>query len=618
MLALLKDDIQTVAEAIRELLNIDVTIVDDKMMRIAGTGDYMKKVGTRIMGYSAFKKSLDEKEVVIIDDPSTSEVCMLCDNNDLCLEYSEVCCPIIYEDKSYGVIGLIAFNEEQNQYMIDHRDSLKNFLLRMADLISSKLKALIYSSKLEIEKTKLRTIFESMENPVVIVDKNSNIEMCNPVFLKKFGIKGNVNARAVTDYLPFLKKSEIRNRNERHNNVFYYERGHRSYSGVFNVYDFTHDGQTSGYMIEFIDKKDAINTYNKMNRDYKIMFDNIIGSSARLTKVKEEAFRASKSASTVLITGESGTGKELFARAIHNSGPRTEHPFVAVNCAAIPDNLLESELFGYEEGAFTGARRGGKLGLFEVANKGTLFLDEIGDMSLYLQAKLLRVLQDKEITRLGSQKNATVDVRIIAATNKNLETLVQRGNFREDLYYRLNVIPINLPSLRERREDVFDLIDYMTNFYIDKLGTDEKVFSEESMRYFYEYSWPGNIRELQNTVEYCINMSDDEVIGVELLPESILSEVRDKNFTVDDEKVLNEKELNNEIEVISRDKNTSIEIDNLSTEIKTIEELERNEIEKALRKYSPFKGGIDKAASELGLSRATLYRKITKYSLDVK
>ncbi|MEC3794299.1 sigma 54-interacting transcriptional regulator, partial [Clostridioides difficile] len=192
-----------------------------------------------------------------------------------------------------------------------------------------------------------------------------------------------------------------------------------------------------------------------------IKLENIIGESVAIRNSKKEALIASKSTSTVLITGESGTGKELFARAIHNHSNRVDNPFIAVNCAAIPDNLLESELFGYEEGAFTGAKKGGKLGMFEVAHKGSIFLDEIGDMSLHLQSKLLRVLQEKELNKIGSKSNVSIDVRIIAATNKDLEKMVQNGTFREDLYYRLNVIPIKLPSLRERKEDIPLIIKHM-------------------------------------------------------------------------------------------------------------------------------------------------------------
>lgn len=210
-------------------------------------------------------------------------------------------------------------------------------------------------------------------------------------------------------------------------------------------------------------------------------------------QTKRNALIASRSTSTILITGESGTGKELFARSIHNHSDRVDNPFVTVNCAAIPDNLLESELFGYEEGSFTGAKKGGKLGKFELADKGTIFLDEIGDMSLHLQAKLLRVLQERELDKIGGKSNIFIDVRIIAATNKNLETMVKNGSFREDLYYRLNVIPIKLPSLRERRGDIPLLINYMIDEYSHKLEKEILGIDENAKQLLINYSWPGNI-----------------------------------------------------------------------------------------------------------------------------
>jgi len=317
------------------------------------------------------------------------------------------------------------------------------------------------------------------------------------------------------------------------------------------------------------------------------MLENIIGESAIIQSTKREALIASKSTSTVLITGESGTGKELFARAIHNHSDRSENPFVAVNCAAIPDNLLESELFGYEEGAFTGAKKGGNLGKFELADKGTIFLDEIGDMSLHLQAKLLRVLQEKELNKLGGNSNKIIDVRVIAATNKDLETMVSNGSFREDLYYRLNVIPISLPSLRERKEDIPLLIDFMIEDYARKLNKDVQYIDENAVEVLKGYNWAGNIRELQNIIEYSVNMSSSNRITVDMLP----SKVNKKNS------------------------NPAI-IDNEG--IECLEDLEKREIIKALNKYKNYKKDKELSAKALGISRATLYRKLDKYNIISK
>ena len=234
-------------------------------------------------------------------------------------------------------------------------------------------------------------------------------------------------------------------------------------------------------------------------------FGDLVGHSPAIRKVIKRALKISAGTSAVLIQGESGTGKEIVAQAIHNASPRRHFPFVAVNCAALPESLLESELFGYEEGAFTGARKGGKAGFFEQAHRGTIFLDEIGDMPFKLQALLLRVLQEKEIVRVGATRVIPVDVRVIAASNQDLGELVRRGAFRPDLYYRLNVLPLRVPPLRERREDILPLAEY----YLRARGSALRL-SAEVRRALHEYDWPGNVRELENCIEYLVNVAEGD------------------------------------------------------------------------------------------------------------
>lgn len=236
-------------------------------------------------------------------------------------------------------------------------------------------------------------------------------------------------------------------------------------------------------------------------------FDIIVGKSKAILQVKDIAKQIATSDSTIIFLGESGTGKELFARAVHQESLRVNKPFRAINCAAIPEHLLESELFGYSEGAFTGARKKGKPGKFEMANGGTIFLDEIGDMPLHLQVKILRVLEERRVERLGSNSSLDIDVRVLAATNKNLEQMVKDGEFREDLFYRLNVIPIHIPPLRERVGDVSVLLSHFVDHYVNITGKQVRGFTPEAEACLCSYDWPGNIRELQNTVEYAINMA---------------------------------------------------------------------------------------------------------------
>ena len=524
---------------------------------------------------------------ILINDPSCNSICKECDNNLGCKEFAELCCPIICEGKSYGVIGLIAFTEEQANLIKNNRENLLNFLGKMADLISNKLKAHIRTYELELEKKKLEILIDSMDKAILSIDKYGKIDKYNSKFIEIFKLDNDIYNKDISEILAFINKDSTDNYKKMKTYSFYYKNGDYSLKGVYSINKIILKNELKGYVIDFIDKKNAIKNYNKINKDYRITLDNIIGESNAIKVTKKEALIASKSTSTVLITGESGTGKELFARAIHTHSDRCDNQFIAVNCAAIPDNLLESELFGYEEGAFTGAKKGGKLGKFELAHKGTIFLDEIGDMSLHLQAKLLRVLQEKELNKIGSKSNISIDVRIVAATNKNLEDMVNKGTFREDLYYRLNVIPINLPSLKERKEDIPLLIKYMINEYAIKLNKHVTDIDDDVVNLFMNYRWPGNIRELQNIIEYSINMSLNSTITMDIIPNKI------KNIEFDTDIQINES-------------------------IKTLDELEKKEIIKAINKYKDYKKDKDLVAKALGISRATLYRKIEKYKIISK
>lgn len=291
--------------------------------------------------------------------------------------------------------------------------------------------------------------------------------------------------------------------------------------------------------------------------------------------------------STILITGESGTGKELFAHAIHHESLRKKGPFIAVNCGAIPENLLESELFGYEEGAFTGARRSGKPGKFELANGGTLFLDEIGDMPLHLQVKLLRVLQEYTIERVGGIKPLIIDVRIIAATNRNLEEMIKDNQFRNDLYYRLSVIPFHIPPLRERMEDLELLVHCFIQKYNLILGKNIKGYKKDALARMVEYSWPGNVRELENAIEYSANVCPDSLIDASYLPDRIIKHT------------------------------TALSPLKPQESVRSIADLEKNAIVEALKRYGTSNHAKENIARYLGMSRSTLYRKIKEMGIQV-
>ncbi|MGC7870110.1 sigma-54-dependent Fis family transcriptional regulator [Desulfosporosinus sp. SYSU MS00001] len=339
-------------------------------------------------------------------------------------------------------------------------------------------------------------------------------------------------------------------------------------------------------------------------------FSAIIGVNKELQKGIELAKIAATSKSHVLIQGESGTGKEVFAQAIHNSSSRRNGPFVPINCGAIPRELIGSELFGYEGGAFTGAKSGGRPGKFELAAGGTLFLDEIGDMPLEQQVALLRVLQDKRVMRIGGYQSVLVDVRIICATNKNLREEVRKGNFRQDLFFRLNVLNISLPPLRERREDIPLLFRAFYKELCTKLGVNLLPVDSRVVTYLSQYHWPGNVRELQNVIERMVNLAQGQGIRPEHLPDEILlpdpsvSQPERERFS-DSAKRLNAL---NKVNTLTNDQ------DKLS--IKKL--LARNERQEIINKLLTCQGNISHTAKEMGISRNSLYKKLKKLEITLR
>jgi transcriptional regulator with GAF, ATPase, and Fis domain len=345
----------------------------------------------------------------------------------------------------------------------------------------------------------------------------------------------------------------------------------------------------------------------------KIKFDtesyNIIGESPQIREVFDIVVRAAASQSTVMIYGESGTGKELIARALHLNSPRASKPFIAVNCAAIPHDLLESELFGYEKGAFTGAVNT-RIGRMELANKGTIFLDEIGDMPPTLQVKLLRVLAEREIDRIGSTKSTPIDIRVITATHRNLEAAIEEGQFREDLYYRLNIIPLNLPPLRDRKTDIPLLAAYFLKQYNGSGSS--KTISDEAMNVLVNYSWPGNIRELANFVERMVVLSIGSTITPRDLPDKVLGEVpREKWTSLEKEP----EPQGNPAQILQQSLKQSFHVGIPDEGInlkKIVEDFEKELLIEALEKTGWVK---NKAAILLNLNRTTLVEKLKKLKI---
>ena len=428
---------------------------------------------------------------------------------------TEILCKIYNRD--IDLVSMEVFTEKVcikiNDIDYATKKNLREEISSIDDVIFIKEIELLSHEKNE---QKLLAVIDSVDEGIISIDKNFEINIFNNYCEELFNYKKEeVIGRDIRDIIGeddiivgLIKygheydniKSSIK-----HNDIksSYITTGRR----ITNDND-----ETIGAVVSIKDVNKARELVNIINKNNDGPFKNIIGNSKSIEKVKHMTLAISKSNSTVLLRGDSGTGKELFANAIHDLSDRRDKRFVAINCAALPDSLLESELFGYEKGSFTGAMQSGKEGLFKEANEGTIFLDEIGELSMLLQAKLLRVLQEGKIRKIGSSKEEEVDVRVIAATHKNLEKMIKDGEFREDLYYRLNVIPIKIPSLKERLDDIPVLVHFFINKLNKKLRTNIKGFKKGFLDKLMNYDWPGNVRELQNVVERAMNLCSGDVL----------------------------------------------------------------------------------------------------------
>ena len=449
----------------------------------------------------------------------------------------------------------------------------------------------------------LETILDNAYEGIVIVDKDGYIIRFNHAYQEFLGVsEEEVLGKHVTEVIENTRMHIVAREGEKEVGHIQELKGHKIVASRIPLYE---DGNLIGAIGKILFQdiaelkslaqrfevlENRLNYYkNEVERlqQAKYSFSNIITQNSKMEYLIKLAKKAADSNSTVLIEGESGTGKELFAHAIHKSSDRKYGAFVRVNCAAIPENLLESELFGYEAGAFTGANKKGKPGKFELANGGTIFLDEIGSMPLEMQAKLLRVIQERELERVGGTSTINLDLRIIVATNENLEKMVKENKFREDLYYRINVIRLNLPPLRERSGDIELLAKSLIKKLSNELDIKEKEISNKALQKLKSYDWPGNVRELQNFIERALNLAPEKTIYPEHLPEIINEDKKQDNKSKNDNLTLNE--------IVAR--------------------TEKRAIINAIKKAD---GNRTKAARELGIHRTSLYHKINKYNIKLE
>ena len=581
----IKDHVKKYAGAISSLINVDVGVVDKNMVRVTGTGLYKNIEGVSALG-SVYKNTLLTGKTNIIENPRYHALCSECLDKNRCCEKLEIATPIYCNEEIVGVIGLVCFNDEQKEKILNDIDAYLNLTKQIAEFIGIKFYEYQENLMQKDRELTLNTIIENMSKGVIISDCNNKITRINSIASRKLKINSNIlgESMELISQNDFLMNEEI----------FTLKINNNEYNVAGKIIPLKSFNKVKSNAFIFEDvKKISKNIVEFTGNNNIITLDNIIGCSNATKTLKEDIKKIATTNSTVLITGESGTGKELVARSLHSQGDRRDKPFVVINCSAIPDTLLESELFGYVKGAFTGANQNGRIGKFELANSGVIFLDEIGDMPLYLQAKILRVIQEKKIERIGSNKSIDLDIKIIAATNVNLEKKIVEQKFRRDLYYRLNVIPIKLLPLRERKEDIIPIVNNLIKKYNILSSKYVHSFDENVKTALLNYDWPGNVRELENVIELMINMCENnDVLTSNLLPDNILNQTpSSKSFF----------------------KNLDLKIDNY--ELEDFEKIEKEYIEKALIKYGEDTEGKKLIAKKMNIGLTTLYRKMKRFNI---
>ncbi|PKK40519.1 putative sigma-54-dependent transcriptional regulator YgeV [Clostridiaceae bacterium JG1575] len=571
----IQDIVIKFAKVISQVLHVDVEIVDDGLMRIAGTGIFAKRVNHQAPG-QIYREVLNGGIHRIIQFPREDPYCLGCNAKETCLETMEISTPIRYHDKNIGVIGLICTTLEQKDHINANLASHVAFLAQIADLISAKVTEHLSMEETTQNLAMLSRILDDVENGVIVISKENRIEFVNRKAMVK--LRAGESVLGETLQLSSVSPEDDQNRE------FRLELHGRQYMVAGKLMEFNETYRSYDRILIFRTMKDIKrNAYRITQQSRLITKENLVGHSRAMQDIRDTIEKVAPTFSTVFIRGESGTGKELIARAIHAESDRKAEPFIGINCAAIPDTLLESELFGYVKGAFSGASGSGRIGKFELANKGTLFLDEIGDMPLYLQSKVLRILQERAFSRIGANDLIDLDIRVIAATNRNIEDMIIKNQFRRDLFYRINVIPINVPPLRERTDDIALLFEMLLAKYNEALGKSVTHVDSDVLPALLAYAWPGNVRELENVVQYLIALADSSnTIHRYMLPEAMLH-------------------LGGEAEGDAPQKGEPIQ---------TLSELEHRYIEKVVARYGTTTEGKKKAAKALGIGIATLYRKL--------
>ncbi|MFO7952651.1 MAG: sigma 54-interacting transcriptional regulator [Bacillota bacterium] len=590
----IQEFLQKVTGAFAGVVDIEIGIISRNLEVIAGSGYFEKEVGSIYDEGCMTHKILmsSSSEPILVENTSQAICCSECEHAADCEVLAFLMCPIDYNGEKVGTISLLALTEQHRRKLLNHYEKMQEFLNKLCDIMLISLNEKKMEAKVTSLMNQFKDVINSIYEGVIAINSQGHITNINRAAEELLNLDRNSKTGShINELFPDFSVEDVFSKQYDDGGDLYYV-NEVSYTGPDNktmhlFYNATlmREGEwVSGAVLSFRLKEEVEEMATRiMKENKKCTFSGIIGTSKEINEIKEKMRLIAPTDSTVLIRGATGTGKSIFARAIHEESPRRKNPFVSISCAAIPAPLLESELFGYEEGAFTGAKKGGKPGKFELAQGGTIFLDEIGDMPPDFQVKLLHVIENKSIARIGGVSFRDVDVRIIAATNRNLEELIEEGKFREDLFYRINVIPFTIPVLSERKDDILLLMHHFLDYYGKRLNKRISGYKEEAKEALLAYPWPGNVRELENAIEYAVNIESGDRVSRNSLPEKIT-----RYYSSSD-----------------------------AAGIEDLFSLERKAIQAALQKYGNSTWGKEKAASALGISRATLYRKLKSIEQEV-
>jgi transcriptional regulator with PAS, ATPase and Fis domain len=546
-------------EAISSLVGLDMSLIDTNLRRLASTGCYRNTwAGMTLPSTCASARALSEGRPLIINRPGDEEACSTCPDVSECMEKAVILHPIVVDGQAVAVMAIGAFTETQRRVLMEKPGEVLHFSGEISRLLWSHIREAALLEPHRAFLRQLEVLMDESRDGIAIVDDSAQVCFTNRTAMSMFNLRLGQRLNLPKD---------IQDGRE-------HALGTGKSRFLAKVWQIQANSRWAGALL--------LVRSHPARSDPGGTLESFIGNSSHTERLRQRARRAALTDCTVLITGESGTGKEVLARAIHAESARARGRFVALNCAAIPETLLESELFGYEEGAFTGARRGGKAGLLEAASGGTLFLDEIADMPLGLQAKILRAMESAQNTRLGSVQETPLDVRILAATNRPLEEEIRKGHFREDLYYRLNVISLYIPPLRERPDDTDCLLDHFVRLFGEAMHKPVVQVSGGVEDLLLGYSWPGNVRELMNCVRHMLAFMEGETLEVQYLPDRIRESAAPRHP---------------------------------ATLQEALEMAEGDFLKRALEGPGGPKS-MSEMAKALGLSRATLYRKLERHGLS--